>query len=231
MAYALLTHAIASSADSLGVTTGAIDTSGASLLVVSLASHSGASENTLSDSKSNTWIPLTDPGGVIRLRLFYATNPTVGSGHTFTASDVVSSFPAVAVASFSGANTSSPFDVENGASGLSFTTLQPGSITPTEDNELVISALTHQQLSDPVGIDGGFTITDQVQLVGGLAFGLAFAYLIQTSAAAANPTWSINDAANGSAVIASFKVPAAGGHPTSKRAGGVPYMRFPGRQW
>jgi hypothetical protein len=207
MAYALVANTIKSSADATGVVSDAINTTGANLLILALASNDAATENTISDSKSNTWSPLTAPAGAIRTRFFYAASAIVGTLHTFTASNVATSFPAIAIAAFSGAKATSPFDVENGSSAVAVTTIQPGSVSPSENNELLVTAYSHQQNGNPVAVNSGYTITDQVQLVPALAFGLALAYLIQTSAAASNPTWTNNDTFTGSAIIATFKAP------------------------
>jgi hypothetical protein len=62
-----------------------------------------------------------------------------------------------------------------------------------------------------VAINSGFTIVEEIPLVGGQHFGLRMAYLIQATAAAVNPTWSwTSGAATVSASIASFKVGAGG---------------------
>jgi hypothetical protein len=52
--------------------------------------------------------------GLVPERLYYAANPTVGSGHTFSYTGA-SNFSSIFVAAFSGVATSSPFDKENGA--------------------------------------------------------------------------------------------------------------------
>src|SRR5262245_14682595 len=71
-----------------GGTTAAIDTTGADLLTFSCAYYSGLSPTlTVSDSKGNTWIGLTDRAANERgHRYYYAKNATVGTGHTFTVS-------------------------------------------------------------------------------------------------------------------------------------------------
>src|SRR4051812_9792279 len=86
-----------------GGTSGAIDTSGANFLVAVVASYS-VGDTTVTDSKSNTWTQLTARDEInttlVRNRIWYAKNATVGSGHTF--SDAVSSsFPSICVAAFS----------------------------------------------------------------------------------------------------------------------------------
>lgn len=188
-----------------GFTTGAIDTTGATLLV-RCAAYDGPATVTASDSKSNTWTGLTvrtSGGGAFhKLRIWYVANPTVGTGHTFTFGGT-SSAMAGCVSAWSGAKVTSPFDQQNGA-GVSSTSAAPGSITPSEDNELIIAGCSFEG-SRTLSIDGGFTITNQVNFSGGSNYGVGMAYLIQTSLAAANPSWSWSGSADAAAAIASFK--------------------------
>jgi hypothetical protein len=88
------------------------------------------------------------------------------------------------------------------------TSIQPGPINPTQNNELLISCLTNSgDASDTSrSIDGGFTISGQLGYdEPTYSSAIAGAYLVQTTAATSNPTWSyfVNNTAN--AVIASFK--------------------------
>lgn len=204
MAWTKLTEVSAGSSDGSTVTTGAIDTTGATFLIAVVSGFGTAP--TLSDSKSNSWTALTERGlGSAAEKLFYVVSGTVGSGHTFTANN---NFPSVAVIAFSGSHAS-PFDAETGAGGSS-STLQPGSITPAEDNELLVTGLSWNN-ANAASINGGFSIATQVAIAGGQHLAVAIAYLIQTTAAAANPTWTVtsgNDLATG---MAAFKAAAAGG--------------------
>jgi hypothetical protein len=205
VAIALVNHVLGQL--SANTPTSAIDTTGANLLVISTANVGTAAE-TISDSKSNTWVALTQQSfaSLQTCRIWYAINPTVGTGHTFQSNFVAFGSGGMSVTAWSGADTSSPFDVQNGSSALNGTTGQCGSVTPGVANEVVISAVT---LDDPgtISIDSGFTITDQAPLVGGLSYGLAQAYLIQTTATAANPTWTFNSTV-GSGCVATFKAAA-----------------------
>lgn len=207
MAIALLTHASAAGSAG-GAITPSIDTTGAKLIVACIDGFTGGGDS-FTDSKSNTWVGLTYTNtGTVGTRIYYCTNPSsVGSGHTFTTN---AAFSSICVACFSGVLTaSSPFDQQNTHSATSGSTIASGSVTPTQDNELLIAAFG----GDATGtnsINGGFTITDQRPFIGGTCYGCSLAYLIQTSAAAANPTWTLGSAiTQGGAAIASFKAPAA----------------------
>jgi hypothetical protein len=204
MAFGLFAHVAGSSAGGPGFTTSSLDTTGANLIVV-LVSDYLPSSTTLSDSRSNTWTPLTAKNGSSqsRLQLYYCYAPTTDAAHTFTVSNSGGSYPAISVLALSGA-ANSPFDVENGGSTGSASSLQPGSVTPSVDNEIVITGLGGVT-QGTMSINSGFTISDQFAY-NGSAFGSSLAYLVQTTATAENPTWSWNGGANeATAVIATFK--------------------------
>lgn len=204
---ALVTHAITSGA--AGGTTTAKDTTGATLLVLAIAYNQFSGAPTVSDSKSNIWTPLTAQGStnVHASRIYYAQNPTVGTGHTFTIAGA-SSNSIAAMLAFSNTKTASVFDAENTAFGNSATTsLQPGSVTPSANGAVIVTlvALDSDGTNVPA-IGSGFTITDAVAPFSTAgADGLSAAYFIQPTAAAINPTWTwgVNDFP--SANIAAFK--------------------------
>lgn len=199
MAYALVAHT-----QKITGTTPAIDTTGATLLIAYLNDFSAL--NAPTDSKSNTWTPLTLQHVNVYSNIYYAKNPTVGAGHTFsTGAGIV---PVIYVAAFSGADTTAPFDNENGVTGfLGVSSQQPGSITPSNNGELVVTGigLSSNPTSGSITIDSGFTITDSNLYQNAVNFGGGLAYLVQGSAAAINPTWSwTGNTTELSANIASF---------------------------
>lgn len=209
MAIALVVQTSAGSSDSNTFTTSNIDTTGATLLVVSIVSAATVSAPTLSDNKSNTWTALTTrttPGPTVRTIMYYAENPTVGSGHNFTVTGD-GKFASINVSAWSGTATASVFDTENGNNGAETgTSIQPGSVTPANNDSLVVTSLSLGVSATPT-INGSFTITSSVDVVGGQHYGCSFAYLIQTTAAAANPTWDWSPAGGPNcAEIAVFKV-------------------------
>src|SRR5690606_15188941 len=86
MAYTLIDHTYRG-LGSNGGSTLAIDSTGGTLLVVTVSSASGAAIPSVSDSKSNTYTQLTTrTGGSSRVTIFYCASPTVGINHTITAS-------------------------------------------------------------------------------------------------------------------------------------------------
>jgi hypothetical protein len=179
--------------------TGAIDTTGANLLVASV-SRFGA--GTLSDSKGNTWTALTSRvNGEVTLEFYYSVPSSVGSGHTFTLTGS-SMAAALSVQAWSGAH-GTPFDVQNGATA-SGTSVQPGSITPSQNNSLLISCFGGATGANTISINSGFFQTSDIDYAGGVNEAGSMAYLVQETAAPINPTWS-NASAAVAASIAAFK--------------------------
>lgn len=215
MAYTLITNVNGRSTNQNDVTTATADSTGADLLVYGLASDNAKNaDGTISDSKSNTINGLTaaqTPDNTLAARIYYAAGAiTVGGSHTATYSKT-GSYPSLGMAAFSGA-AASPADLESNGGSNSAASIQAGAgFTPSEANCLVIAILdTFDDRTGTLAIDGGFTILDNVAPTAN-AMGYAIAYLIQTSAAAANPTWSWTGTTFCRAALASFK--AAGGAP------------------
>jgi hypothetical protein len=188
-------------------TSSAVNTTGVDLLIMSVGYYNPAQDSTLpavSDSKGNTWTPLTvhNTGTNAANVLFYSKNPTVGSGHTFTIS---SNYSSISVAGFSGSDTTAPFDQQNGAGTTSSTSLATGSITPSAANELIIAGGgTGGGGTTLVSIATGFTVA-QTDNGGSQSFPSALGYKIQTTATAENATFSISFSNQIAVTIASFK--------------------------
>lgn len=206
----LVTAAAKGVADNQTATTAAIDTTGAGIIVVVFGHYSaldGAAAVT--DNKGNTW---TNCGTAVnanslRVRICYLRGGTVGTGHTFTLTSVVAILPGLAVAAWADASVASPLDQQSaGGSGTGSTSFSAGSLTPSENCELVVfgsSWLNNNGAT--VSVDGGFSIAAQIDR-GGNGAGVALAYLVQTTAAAANPTATPDMGGDTfSAVSASFK--------------------------
>jgi hypothetical protein len=188
-------------------TTSGVDTTGSNLCLVVSYAYLGGNPTiaTISDSKSNTWTNLTMRGGGLDadVLLSYVSNPTVGASHTFTTTFTAPSFaPVISAACFSGVATSTPFDVENGATS-SATSLQTGSITPSVNGELLISAISKCCTSQTWTIDNSFSTINSDFSAGD---GEAVTYKVQSAAAAINPTWTSGGVSESvSVMIAAFK--------------------------
>lgn len=202
------------------LTTSSIDTSGANFIAVAIAVGEGATGFTVTDNKSNgnataTAATYAYVGAGTRLTIYIWENPTVGSGHTFTLNKGTGSLSGgMAVRAFSGVATSSSTDQTSVNNTPNTTSVQPGSITPTEANELVLCAWTMagNGVTD-TPTTSGLTAASALprQTTGGGIFPIGLGYVIQTSAAAVNPTWSWTNADYATSVIASFKQAAGGG--------------------
>lgn len=188
---ALVTHAIGQSANGNDVTSGTFDSSGGNLIVVYVASIDTSGSLTVQDNKSNSYSACggqtTGPDNTAG-QLFYSTPGTVGSGHTVNTATSTGSVPSIAVLVFSGATTSSPCDQTAGAFSTGTQTLAVGPITPSANNAVIVSGLTYDA-ANSASVDSGMTISDQAQIIGGQAFGIALAYLVQTSASMITVTW------------------------------------------
>lgn len=206
MSYGIVTHQIAFSTDDHSVATAGVNDTGANLLLTLIADYIVSTQGTPTDSKSNSWTNLTQSSSAVNSRAMMSYSggtPTVGASHTYSYA-AATSYPSIAEISLSGAKVASPADQQNGSTATAVTSLATGSITPSENNCVVVAMLAFSG-AQVVSIDSGFNILDQVAL-GTFNFGLAVAYKIQTVAAAVNPTWSWSGSDAGVAArITSFK--------------------------
>lgn len=180
-----------------GGTSPVIDTTGATFLVINVGNFFAGGAVTVSDSKSNTWTALTPSGAgstEAQSTLYYAANPTVGSGHTFSATSVTNSFISASIAAFNGVRTTSPFDpgIENHATGTATSAKATGSITPSVNGCLLIAGASNSTgQSNTLSIDLGFSQPDPyVRYQSGINESSGLAWFVQPTAAAINPTWT-----------------------------------------
>ncbi len=208
-------------------TTSAIDTTGADFLVALLTT---VNNPTPTDSKSNTgWTGKTVQTGAFAgaIRIWWCVPTSVGSGHTLSVPG--GNTPGLFFYAFSG-GSATPSDQENGTSTPAQPTVQPGSITPSEDGCLVmvgcgVFSTAVATIASPYTTPSGLGLAG----AGGSSWGGTFAYNIQTTATATNPVCTSGNTDSIVAVIASFKSAGGGGgggadQPTMRRWGGVPFM-------
>lgn len=205
----LVAFAAASATNPNTVTTAEINTTAANLIVIAVSAASSAGDSIYpSDSQSNTWTGLTwrdsGVGGGNSVRIFYCYAPTTNSSHTFSFPHS-SSYATILVMAFSGM-ASSPFDVEGGNAFTSAVTSFPsGSVTPSQANTIVITALAVGDLSTAPSIDSGFTVQCVGPGVGGSSWAGAAGYKVLTAASAQNPTWTTAASSIGATSTAVFK--------------------------
>lgn len=194
-------HVVAGSPDGNTFTTGSINTTGATLIVIAVSSYSAVGAPTISDSKGNTWTALTakvNATAAVRTQLYYCYSPTGGSGHTFTATG----FGYASIHAFAFSGTTGTFDVENGTTGGT-SPQSAGAITPALNGEVIIAALGENSLSS-ASVTSGFTNYDIAYALG-QHFALSMAYYIQPAAGSQDCTFTWSGGGNGSVVIAAFK--------------------------
>ncbi len=179
-------------ADASEATTPAMDSSGANLLVVMFFTYAGFPA-TITDSKSNTWTYATPVtlGGAIEMSVAYCHSPTVGSGHTFTMNVATLDFSYLTAIGFSGAAAAAGYDTTVAGFSFGTNTQQPGSLTPVEDNEVLITFLYGTDTgASNLTINSGFTEVEDIAVSDNSNSQIGLAYKIQTTAGAENPTWT-----------------------------------------
>lgn len=214
MAYSLIGNIAAASTDQNAITTGSLNTTGADLIVVVCTIWTQFSTAALlTDSKGNTWTGhTTRNANNVQVRIWHCQAPTVGTGHTFTIPSWGGGAgrPSIAVLVFSG-STASPFDQESGDTGDNFPSSSDTTptVVPTTDNQVVVVGiavkLDNVSEPNPTAIGGGFTLTDHIIANAGLNVGIGAAYLVQTTAAAAAPVWTVSQTNQYSIATATFK--------------------------
>lgn len=194
-------------------TTAGMNTTGSTLCVaVANEFSTDPAGATMSDSNGNSWHHLTTRNNInngMEMVIWYAwdhggTPLSVGAGQTFSL--VGTSYPGISVSCYTGTQVSSdPFDVQNGAITSSGTTIQPGSITPSVDNEVVVTGSDELVANiTSWSINSSYAIRSQFEYNGNINANVAD--ITQGTAGATNPTWtSSNASASHTAVIASFK--------------------------
>ena len=195
------------------ITTPAINTTGASLIVALFGTYFGNPCTALSvtDNKSNSYTSIqyygvNSGGGGGNVCIWYKANPTVGSGHTFSASG---GYMSLGVMAFSTVITTSPLDVQNGAgTGSSVSSISTGSVTPSQANDVCIAGGseyggdTSISMLSPLA---AVTVLDSAPSAGGSNVGFGDGYVVQTSATTISTTYTISGSSSPAAAIACFK--------------------------
>ncbi len=207
----LLSHIGAHASGGGGITSGSIDSTGATLLVatVSVVAQSAAGV-TVSDSNGNTWHALTDRAGSanIHTAIWYAYDKAGSSLVTSPNNTVTIAgtniYPSVSFSAWAGTLTSSdPFDVQNGSGGNGVS-ISTNNVTPSQNNELVITSFG-SDTSGTYTVGSSFTVLDTSNFSSGSNMGNSSAYYIQNSASTTGPTWSTTGSGNIATGIATFK--------------------------
>jgi hypothetical protein len=221
MAIALVAHQIAHAVDNAQTT--AIDTSGANFLIAAVAAFTSGPADSFGDTKSNTWHalgPYTNSAGSMRVRLYYAYNATVGSGHQFTQS-TTGSYTTISVAAFSGVQTSGdPYNSDvTGVNDFQTSVggdMTAGSLTVASGDLLISGEGTpFGQSPSLTWTAAAMTITDQFHTTA-VTEGGGLAYAIGSGSSVAASWTPGSGSATGAALVATFKAAAGGGGSTSR---------------
>lgn len=208
---------VASTVSASGATTGTtagINTTGATLLIITVSGGASISTAAVSDSNGNSWHPRLNEAGSSSENngIWYAFDKSgsalvTGAGHTATVALANVGFT---FSAFSGTLPGhvDPYDStagESGATTAAGTTIQPGSITPAAGS-LVVTAFITGGTNSASSISTAFTLAGQAAGVSGTNFGSAMGFDIMSPfPVAVNPTWTNGALSTIGATIASFK--------------------------
>lgn len=185
--------------------TASTSTAGANFIVVGLG-FNGAATHTIADSFSNSWVPGLATSADVNAgasQMYWCFKCTTGAAHTITVSGT-SVLCAITMQAFSGVKSfSTPFEGQNGSTNGVSTTATPGSLTPNNIGDLLVTTLQDSAVGGTASINTGFTITDQVAFNGSSNFPCALAYLVATAATPTNPTWTFTSSVS-TAAMTSF---------------------------
>jgi hypothetical protein len=184
---ALIAHTVAASANANTVTSSAIDTTGADLIVVALALYD--STTPITDSEGNTWTALGGIGigffGSLEYR--YCLNPTTSDTHTFSCTPVpTGKKPSIAVSAWSGANA---YSDDGFRASSTNTTMSTDPLTPGAIGWLLLSAVSVEN-TDTLAVASPFTALGQVGFDTSFNAGLSHAYAFAASTSPVDADWS-----------------------------------------
>jgi hypothetical protein len=179
MTVALVAHT-ATAGNATGATSPAISTIGADLIVVCV--NAGTQAVAVSDSLGNSYTLAASATGGNAARIYYCSNPLTSASHTVS---WTGAFGSAEITAWSGVASVNAIGQTNSATSGS-----PGSVLPAFNGSLVICSGASTDAAAGFAINSGFTVDDSVAFSGGVNFGGASAYLIQSAAAAVAPSWS-----------------------------------------
>ncbi len=189
--FTFLTHAAANASGSSTATTPAKSTVGAGLIILCVSSVAAVTVSDVTTSQTLTpATSFTDAPYIVRF--YYVVNPTTSATHQFSAQGTAA-FAMIDMECFSYTGGTPTLDNENGNHLAVGTSLQVGAISSTTGGRVSIIGLTTQGTGDTYAADNSFSNTDSG--IGAGAISLSMAYLLQTSGASVNPTWTLTGGA------------------------------------
>ena len=178
-------------------------------VVVMTITGSGSTLDTTSvtDNQSNTYTQIgttQHTAANTYIRMWYAKNVTGGSVTVTAHQSGSASGCLMELLEYSGLSTTAPADQSASATGTS-TSPSGGSITPTSNNTVILSAFTDDN-SDSVSITGtsGYTV-EESDLLNSTSSRNGIEDKILTTAGATTGVWTTGSSSSWAAVIVSFK--------------------------
>lgn len=185
MSLAYLTSVESTGPGSGGGATPSIDTTGAALIIVAVcrANNSG----TVSDSEGNTWTLLDmRTQGTFSTEWYYTINPTTSATHTFSFVGT-NTYPGIIASAYSAAGLP-VFDQESAQGGV-FTSMTPTSLTPSQNDTLIVS-FEGFEITQTQVVTESLAVRHSHPWTTGVDLGVAFGDIVQATAAASDPAWS-----------------------------------------
>lgn len=208
MAYSIINYTSQGTASSgAAVTTTAMSTTGADLLIAIISNAQAAGQAVFTDSASNAWTATTRrvQSGSGAIQVFYVQAPSTSASHTLTIGALAGNLASVCFIAVAG-SVASPFDTEAGASAAT-----TGSITTAAANELVVAGYQDATAS-AIGANSPGLILASIAVIGGNRFAMAAMLTIRATASAGSLTFTPNGAVTApSSTIVAFKTSTSGG--------------------
>lgn len=203
MPYGFIAETEKSFADQNGGAMDPVDCTGANTIFVIVIT---AGTETVTDDNANTYVQLVQYGG-LAIWIAESVTPANDLVISVTGTDI---FAAAIALCFSGGKASGAADETAGLVAAPGPPVSPGSITPTEDNALVIAAVSMANPGADITVDSDFT-PSPVYTIDKFGQYLGVAYKIQTTAEAENPEFDWLNVAGTDVGIHSFLAAASGG--------------------
>ncbi len=193
-------------------TSAAIDTRGATLIVVYGLQYAGVAKGTLTDSNSNTWaqpFTETDAAAVTQVNTYTCFNPTTSASHTFTMTRTGYNGNFVVMA-FRKATSATENTGHVDQVGLGNTALTQGSVTPSVPNCIITAGLCVNGVNaaDSYAVGGGMKVVYTNNAIHNVANGGIAGWFQQSAASAVALPWTWTGAESASAIMMAF--PATG---------------------
>lgn len=173
----------------------AFDGTGCNAILIGIAAAIDSGTPTLVDTNSNTYtlIGSNNHTGVQAIYLYACFNPVVSMNMVFTYTTTITTFPTIGVMGLTGLLNITVDQTSGSNPGTTNppNPNSPGSITPSQNNEIWVSLAM-----DVAGIGGtGITcvpgtIAYSATTISAVAYGIGMSYAIQTTASAVNPVWT-----------------------------------------